>query len=103
MNRAMSERDGDSDGDPNEHRTTSAQDPDVDEHQAMPVQGPPVSPPAVEGIDILADQQTKEVLDKIGARATDPTLRIVVTGKTGVGKSSFIQALFLEELQGTKI
>ena len=47
-----------------------------------------------EGLDLLADERTKEVLDTIGATISDPNLRIAAIGKTGVGKTTLIEGLF---------
>ena len=37
---------------------------------------------------------TQEVLDKIAAHCENPSLNILVVGKTGVGKTTFIEGLF---------
>ena len=52
-----------------------------------------------QGLDLLADERTKEVLDKIGATIEDHELRIVVVGKTEVGKTTLISALFEDNVQ----
>ena len=52
---------------------------------------------------MLADERTKELLDKIGAvleiRDNLTKLRIVVVGKTGVGKTTLIKSLFDNDVQ----
>ena len=53
---------------------------------------------AERGIDMHANLRTKEVLDNIAAASlTDPSLNILVVGKTGVGKTTFIDGLFENE------
>ena len=52
---------------------------------------------AEQGVDLLADGGTKEVLRKLSATMTHPELNIVVVGKTGVGKTTMINGLFETE------
>lgn len=52
-----------------------------------------------QGLDLLADERTKEVLDKIGSNIQDRKLRIVVVGKTEVGKTTLISGLFEDNVQ----
>ena len=49
---------------------------------------------AEQGFHIHAKPRTQEVLDKIASHCKDPSLNILVVGKTGVGKTTFIEALF---------
>lgn len=63
---------------------------DVNQEQERP-------PSSLAGINLHADETTKEILDKIGAHISDPNLKIVVSGKTGIGKSSLVHSLFLPE------
>ena len=73
---------------------------DSGDRPGNPVRGPRrTSTSAEQGLDLLADERTKEVLDKIGATIGDPNLRIVVVGKTGVGKTTLINGLFEENIQ----
>ena len=52
-----------------------------------------------QGLDLLADERTKEVLDKIGSTIDEHTLKIVVAGKTEVGKTTLINGLFEDNVQ----
>lgn len=57
--------------------------------------GEPPRLSAAHGVDLLADDGTKEVLDKLSdLMPEDPKLNIVVIGKTGVGKTTMINGLF---------
>lgn len=56
---------------------------------------------AQRGIDMLADIETKEVLNNIADRlGPEPSISVLVVGKTGVGKTTFINGLFENELEG---
>ena len=74
-----------------------------DGHQPLEQQpAPDPLPSTFEAVDTLADQATKEILDKIAASIPEdeePILRIALCGKTGVGKSSLIEGLLLQEGQ----
>ena len=61
-----------------------------------------VSESTKQGLNLLDDERTKEVLDKIGAAATvgnNPSLRIVVVGEMGVGKTTLVKSLFEDPVQ----
>ena len=52
---------------------------------------------AQEGFRILPlNPHMREVLDKIAAHCENPSLNVLVVGKTGVGKTTFIEGLFEE-------
>ncbi len=51
---------------------------------------------AQQGFLILPNRHTREVLDKIAAHCENPSLNVLVVGKTGVGKTTFIEGLFEE-------
>lgn len=56
---------------------------------------------AQRGLDMLADVETKEVLNNIADRlGPEPSISLLVVGKTGVGKTTFINGLFENELEG---
>lgn len=58
---------------------------------------------AEQGFLTYPDRRMLELLDKIAAHCEDPSLNILVVGKTGVGKTTFIQGLFEEYEERTPI
>ena len=58
---------------------------------------------AEQGFYIHPNPRTQEVLDKIAAQCEDPSLNILVVGKTGVGKTTFIEGLFEKYEETTQI